>query len=100
MCIGGMFKRRTLYICLTLLGLVLLGTLIVLSSVSYYLAIDPAAFLSEDEVPYLGNSVRWNATEHGKVERIPRIFHQTWKYDTLPLRWQNASQGCRLLMPD
>jgi inositol phosphorylceramide mannosyltransferase catalytic subunit len=95
-----MVRRRTLYISLTLLGLFLLGTVVVLSSVSYYLAIDPAAYLSDLEVPVLDNVTRWNATQHGKVERIPRIFHQTWKSETLPVRWQNISRDCRQMMPD
>jgi mannosyltransferase OCH1-like enzyme len=95
-----MGRRRSLYIFLIALGTLLLGTIVVLSSVSYYLYIDPAAYLSNIEVPVLDSGVRWNATEHGQVERIPRIIHQTWKSETLPVRWQNASQGCREMMPD
>lgn len=95
-----MVRRRFLCISLSLLGLFLLGTVVVLSSVSYYLAIDPAAYLSDLEVPVLDNVTRWNATQHGQVERIPRILHQTWKSETLPVQWQNVSQGCRKMMPD
>ncbi|KII95069.1 glycosyltransferase family 32 protein [Plicaturopsis crispa FD-325 SS-3] len=93
-------RRRTLYVILSILGLFLLGTVVVLSSVSYYLAIDAAAYLSETEVPLLDNVTRWNASEHGQVERIPRILHQTWKSETLPVRWRNISQECRDMMPD
>lgn len=95
-----MARRRTLYIALSLLGLVLLGTVVLLSSVSYYLAIDPSAYLTELEVPILGNSTRWNASEHGQVERIPRILHQTWKTEILPEKWRGISQECRDMMPD
>jgi mannosyltransferase OCH1-like enzyme len=95
-----MARIRTLYVLLSILGLFLLGTVVVLSSVSYYLAIDKAAYLSDFEVPILDNVTRWNATEHGQVERIPRILHQTWKSETLPTRWKGISQACRDMMPD
>ncbi|KAL0568855.1 hypothetical protein V5O48_013121 [Marasmius crinis-equi] len=74
--------------------------LVVLSSITYYLAIDPSAYLSELEVPILDSSVRWNASEHGQVERIPRILHQTWRTNKLPQRWRSISQECRDMMPD
>ncbi|THH14885.1 hypothetical protein EW146_g5508 [Bondarzewia mesenterica] len=93
--------RRTLHICLFLLALILLGTVIVLSSVSYYLSIPDAAYLTEDELDAPFNSTApWNATEHGKLERIPRILHQTWKSETLPDRWKGISEECREMMPD
>ena len=95
-----MARIRTLYVLLSILGLFLLGTVVVLSSVSYYLAIDKVAYLSDFEVPILDNVTRWNATEHGQVERIPRILHQTWKSETLPTRWKGISQACRDMMPD
>lgn len=93
-------RRRVIYVFLTILGLFLVGTVVVLSSISYYLAIDQAAYLTELEVPILDNVTRWDASEHGMVERIPRILHQTWKSETLPVRWQNVSKGCRDMMPD
>ena len=93
-------RRRVFYILLVILGLVLAGTVVVLSSVTYYLAIDPDAYLSETEVPILDNSTRWNASDYGQIERIPRIIHQTWKSETLPAKWENVSQGCRDMMPD
>lgn len=95
-----MAKKRILYFALFFLGLFLLGTVIVLSSVSYYLAINAAAYLSELEVPMLDNTTRWDASEHGMVERIPRILHQTWKSETLPSRWKGVSQACRDMMSD
>jgi len=95
-----MNRRRALYIFLTLLALVLIGTVAVLSSVTYYLAINPHAYLTDLEVPFLSNTTRWNATEHGQIERIPRILHQTWKSETLPPRWKGISEACRDMMPD
>jgi hypothetical protein len=95
-----MVRIRPVYVLLSILGLFLLGTVVVLSSVSYYLAINNAAYLTEFEVPALDSVTRWNATEHGQIERIPRILHQTWKTETLPTRWQGISQGCRDMMPD
>lgn len=93
-------RRRTCHIYLSLLAVVLLGTIIVLASFSYYLAIDNAAYLTEEELDAPDYDSRWNATQHGKIERIPRILHQTWKTDTLPTRWQDVSDGCREMMPD
>lgn len=95
-----MNRRRAFYVFLSVLALFLLGTVVVLSSVTYYLAINPSAYLSELEVPYLDNSTRWNPADHGKVQRIPRIIHQTWKSETLPARWSNISKACREMMPD
>ncbi|KAG6854829.1 hypothetical protein C0991_012019 [Blastosporella zonata] len=95
-----MNRRRVFYICLSILALFLVGTVVVLSSITYYLAINPDAYLTELEVPFLGNETRWNATEHDQVERIPRILHQTWKTDVLPARWKGISEDCRKMMPD
>ena len=93
-------RRRTFHIYLSLLAAVLLGTIIVLSSISYYLAIDNAAYLTEEELDTPDYDARWNASQHGKTERIPRILHQTWKTETLPTRWKGVSDGCREMMPD
>lgn len=93
-------RRRTFHIYLSLLAAVLLGTIIVLASFSYYLAIDNAAYLTEEELDAPDYDSRWNASQHGKIERIPRILHQTWKTETLPIRWQGVSDGCRAMMPD
>ncbi|KAJ3480987.1 hypothetical protein NLJ89_g12244 [Agrocybe chaxingu] len=95
-----MNRRRAFYVFLSVLALFLLGTVVVLSSVTWYLAISPAAYLSELEVPVLDNSTRWNAAAHGQVERVQRIIHQTWKSETLPARWRGISQACRDMMPD
>ncbi|SJL05338.1 related to MIPC synthase subunit (SurA) [Armillaria ostoyae] len=90
-------RRSVLCILLSLLGLFLVGTVVVLSSISSYLAIDPDAYLSEHNVPSLD---RWNATEHGRVERVPRLLHQTAKTDILSEKWRSVSLQCRNLMPD
>lgn len=95
-----MARQRALRFLLCVLGLFLLGTVIVLSTVSYYLAIDDYAYLTESEVPVTDNITRWNPAEHGKIERIPRIIHQTWKTVDLPPRWKAHSLACRQMMPD
>ena len=94
-----MFRRRTVYTFLCLLATLLVGTVLVLSSISYYLANDDAAYITEAELdaPQDGS---WNASQPGKPERIPRILHQTWKSETLPDKWVNVSQGCRDMNPD
>lgn len=93
-------RRRPLCIFLSILALFLVGTVVVLSSVTYYLAIDPSAYISEDQVPLLAPHERWNGSEHGQIERIPRILHQTWRTDSLPEKWRPISQECRDFMPD
>lgn len=96
-----MNSRRALNIFLSILALFLVGTVVLLSSISYYLAIDPSAYLSELEVPYSNPPTqRWNASEHDQVEQIPRIIHQTWKTETLPDKYVNVSRDCREMMPD
>ena len=95
-----MNRRRFLQVFLVILALFLVGTAIVLSTVSVYLNIDAAAYLNEDELGPIELDKGWNATEHGLVERAPRILHQTWKTETLPDRWKDISQDCRNMMPD
>ncbi|KAH8118313.1 hypothetical protein DFH11DRAFT_1723237 [Phellopilus nigrolimitatus] len=93
-------RRRPLQIILAILALFLLGTVVVLSSISIYLSIDTAAYLTEVEVGPVDGDATWNATALGEFERIPRIIHQTWKSETLPDRWKSVSQECRDMMPD
>lgn len=93
-----MARSRTLLIPLSILGLFLFGTVVVLSSVSYYLAIDPTAYLTETEIPPSAGAV--TANDSRALERIPRIIHQTWKTDILPDRWKAVSKTCTSLMPD
>jgi mannosyltransferase OCH1-like enzyme len=89
-------RRRTVHLLLLLLGLFLLGTVFVLSSVSYYLSIPDLAYISEEEL----NPTPQNSSQHHKPQRIPKIIHQTWKSETLPEKWKSVSEGCRSLMPD
>jgi inositol phosphorylceramide mannosyltransferase catalytic subunit len=93
-------RRRTVHILLLLLGLFLLGTVLVLSSVSYYLSIPDAAYISEEELTPTQNFPHQNSSQHPTSERIPRIIHQTWKTETLPEKWRAVSEGCRDMMPD
>ncbi|KAJ7590953.1 glycosyltransferase family 32 protein [Mycena floridula] len=95
-----MARRKSLVIFLSILGLFLVGTVVVLSSVTYYLAIDPSVYLSERQVPILEDHERWNASDHGEIQRIPKILHQTWRTETLPQKWKGISQECRDMMPD
>ncbi|KAF5363921.1 hypothetical protein D9756_000471 [Leucocoprinus leucothites] len=95
-----MNRRRAFFIFLSFLAVFLIGTVLVLSSITYYLAIDPDAYLSELEVPLLDNKTRWDPAQHHRTQYVPKIIHQTWKTDTLPPRWQNISQECRDMMPD
>ncbi|KAG7450789.1 uncharacterized protein BT62DRAFT_885317 [Guyanagaster necrorhizus] len=95
-----MARRSVLCVLLSLLGLFLVGTVVVLSSISSYLTIDPDAYLSEHKVPTLRSHDRWNATEHGWVERVPRVLHQTAKTDILSEKWRSVSLQCQNIMPD
>lgn len=86
-----MARRRLWHVLLVLLALFLIGTVIVLSTVSFYLRIDPSAYIHEAELTPMPDI---NST------RIPKILHQTWINATLPDQWQPVSQGCRNLMPE
>ena len=90
-----MARRRVLQIVLTILALFLIGTVVVLSSISYYLSINEPAYITADEVNFVLRDYR-----HTIPERIPRIIHQTWKSESLPSKWENVSKGCREMMPD
>ncbi|KAH7105503.1 nucleotide-diphospho-sugar transferase [Auriculariales sp. MPI-PUGE-AT-0066] len=92
-----MARRRTCSLFLSLLALFLFGTVIVLSTVSFYLAIDPKAYLSEAEVHRAAQQLN---TSDARPERIPRILHQTWRTEDLGERWGPISQRCREMMPD
>ena len=86
-----MNSRRAFYAFLFVLALFLLGTLIVLSSVSYFLAIHPASYILDQDIPENYTSAH---------EPVQRIIHQTWKTSSLPPRWRSISQGCRDMMPE
>lgn len=90
--------RRVFCVLLTLLALFLVGTVVVLTSISTYLAIALPAYITEAEVP--PSAGRDNSTEARSKEVIPRILHQTWKTEVLPERWQPVAKTCKDLMPD
>ncbi len=89
---------RVPIIFLTILALFLLGTIVVLSTVSYHLAINPTVYLTEVEVPPTAGAD--SSIEALVRERVPRIIHQTWKTNVLPDRWKAVSKTCLNLMPD
>lgn len=91
--------RKGLIAILTILALFLLGTLVVLSSVSFYLRIDSAAYLEDEEIFRLERYYEDHKVTQAD-EKIPRIIHQTWKTEVLPDRWRIVAQGCKDLMPD
>lgn len=91
--------RRGLIGVLVILALFLLGTLAVLSSVSFYLHIDNVAYLEDEEIFRLERLYDDHKFTR-EDEKVPRIIHQTWKTDVLPDRWRIVAQGCRDLMPD
>ncbi|KAH9006955.1 hypothetical protein EDB86DRAFT_30857 [Lactarius hatsudake] len=93
-------RRRTVHALLFVLGLFLLGTVLVLSSVSYYLSIPELAYITEEELNSPFDSPPQNSTQHRRPERIPKIIHQTWKSETLPDKWKAVSEECRSMMPD
>ena len=95
-----MFRRKTVYALLGLLATILVGTVVVLSSISYYLAIAPQAYITEQELGIPLDDAQWNMTQTPSAERIPRIIHQTWKSETLPKKWTKISQHCQDMMPD
>ncbi|KAI0304235.1 nucleotide-diphospho-sugar transferase [Russula brevipes] len=92
-------RRRTVHILLLILGLFLLGTVLVLSSVSYYLSIPDLAYIREEELNPTPDSSN-QTSQPRRPERIPKIIHQTWKSETLPDKWKPVSEECRALMPD
>lgn len=86
-------KRRTVIFLLFILALFLLGTVAVLSTISFYLRIDLPAYISEDELLS-------NRTFNLEPNSVPKIIHQTWKTDVLLERWVNVSQSCKDVNPD
>jgi hypothetical protein len=90
--------RRALIAALSVLGLFLVGTVVVLSSVSIFLGIPASTYIYESDIP--ADAWTGNITDAPHKEVVPRIIHQTWKTETLPDRWKPVSKTCRDLMPD
>jgi hypothetical protein len=103
----AMARRRTLWLTICFLGLVLLGTVIVLSTTSYYLAINDNAYIDEQDFTPHPHHTEPKVHDHARrphynasaPARIPRIIHQTWKSETLG-RWATLAKGCRDMHPD
>jgi mannosyltransferase OCH1-like enzyme len=99
---------------LTLLGLFVVGTFIVLSTVRHYFGTHTEDFISLEEIqpfrrqeaslPYEPNLPLDQVAEEQRKglhrEKIPRIIHQTWKTDILPERWVAVREACIKLLPD
>ncbi|CED85464.1 Glycosyltransferase, DXD sugar-binding motif [Phaffia rhodozyma] len=122
--------RRPLFVFIILLAIFLVGTVIVLSSVTWFFGVPNWSLLSERDVPYAPGEVwkgldrsndgnaswaadnwsghvqlteDWTRLEHIKPlegERIPRIIHQTWMNDELPLKWRDVYKECRRGLPN
>lgn len=99
---------------LALLGLVVLGTFIVLSTVKHYFGTHEIDFITPEELAQyrrLEGVLPYDATMSQEIlqeekelgvfrEKIPRIIHQTWKNETLPERWETVRAGCKDMLPD
>jgi hypothetical protein len=93
--------RKAIIIFSILVSLFLLGTVIVLSSVSYYLAFPDGAFLTEDEIPWTGKDLIKALSDppstNGTIER-----RQDWEElkaedavmgtETIPQIWDGISE--------
>lgn len=91
--------RKAIIIFSILVSLFLLGTVIVLSSVSYYLAIPDGAFLTEEEVPWTGGDLISPLLDPQEASKVDRQKRQDWKdlaqaedavlgVDTIPQVWE------------
>lgn len=99
---------------LALLGLFVLGTFIVLSTVKHFFGTNELDFISLEEVralrfeavlPFNASLTPAEAIEEEqrtglKREKIPRIVHQTWKTDILPERWVAVRKDCMRMLPN
>lgn len=103
-----MGSKKAWSIALTLLGLVLLGTVVVLSTVQVYFGVDSRDIIALEEAAYFASrpSLAYgsNATtaigSTQAIEKIPRIIHQTWKNESLPERWDAVRAQCLAMHPD
>jgi mannosyltransferase OCH1-like enzyme len=101
---------------LAFLGLFVLGTFIVLSTVVHYFGTHQSDFITVQEVKELARlessvslpfdasiSPAQAAAEYNsgiRREKVPKIIHQTWKDDVLPERWQTVREKCQAMLPD
>ncbi|WAR63846.1 hypothetical protein PtB15_16B5 [Puccinia triticina] len=69
---------------LVLLVLVIIGTVVVLSTVNFYMGIYPSDVILPSELE----------VEPLRPSRVPKIIHQTWKTDQIPDRWIPVRESC------
>ncbi|KAA1123709.1 hypothetical protein PGTUg99_006849 [Puccinia graminis f. sp. tritici] len=78
-------KRRSwVDYLLVLLVLVIIGTVVVLSTVNFYVGIYPSDVILPSELE----------VEPLRPSRVPKIIHQTWKTDQIPDRWIPVRESC------
>jgi mannosyltransferase OCH1-like enzyme len=96
--------RKVAFTLLTLLGLVLVGTVVVLSFVQVYFGVDERDQISLEEVDYWqhANVLPFGSTPSNgsKVEKVPRIVHQTWKTVNIPEKWIHIRERCMAMNPE
>lgn len=95
---GPSSHRRLILAFALLLSVILLGTITVLSSVSYYLAIPSGAYLTEEEVPWTGKDV---ITElHDRRDLSPSRMQARQEWEEIGTGSDTASSpGTLLPMP-
>ena len=71
-------SRKPLIILLTLLFLFLIGTVLVLSNVSYYLNIPARAYITEDEVPWQASDAI-SQLRYDPRSAVPHRKRQEWE---------------------
>ncbi|KNF05580.1 hypothetical protein PSTG_01389 [Puccinia striiformis f. sp. tritici PST-78] len=69
---------------LVLLVLVIVGTVVVLSTVNFYMGIFPSDVILPSELE----------VEPLRPSMVPKIIHQTWKTDQIPDRWIPVRESC------
>jgi len=82
--IGSSRRRSWVDYLLVLLVLVIIGTVVVLSTVNYYVGIYPSDVILPSELE----------AEPLRPSRVPKIIHQTWKTDQIPDRWIPVRESC------
>ncbi|MBW0542211.1 hypothetical protein O181_081926 [Austropuccinia psidii MF-1] len=85
-------RKRRSWMDYSLLALILIivGTVVVLSTVNMYFGIYPSDVILSSELevdPIFPN-------------RIPKIIHQTWKTSQIPERWVPVRSSCAIAHPD
>ncbi|PLW34560.1 hypothetical protein PCASD_12932 [Puccinia coronata f. sp. avenae] len=77
-------RRSWVDYLLALLVLVIIGTVVVLSTVNFYMGIYPSDLILPSELE----------AEPLRPSRVPKIIHQTWKTDQIPERWVPVRESC------